>query len=130
MCRQQPRLCPRSAAPRLLIPATRSSVSLSCLPVSPDRAIDVGGKFDKEVQQRPIAGLPQHGAAALGESVARMRLPRRRQEPPAKRTAIQRELRTQLLLRHIVRKKVAHDRVPRPRPETAASALVVTRFIF
>src|SRR5580700_5935651 len=92
-------------------------------------AVNFRGKFDEEIQQRAVSCLPQHGAPAFGKSVARMRFPRRRNHSPAKRAAIQSPLRTQFLLTFIVGKKVAHDGMPRPGPETVATTLIVTRFV-
>src|ERR1017187_4499520 len=137
--RSEPSSHSLSASRRLLDEALASKTAaiptarklLLALPLlRADRTIDVGRKFDEEIQQRAVSGLSQHGAATLGKGVARVRFPRGRNQSPTERTAIQCPLRPQLLLAFIVGKKITHNRMPRPGPEAAALALIVARLIF
>src|ERR1700678_2565296 len=97
------------------------------LSLSPQLPVNIHRKLGKEVRHNPPPRLTERGISAFRKRIARLRQPRRRDHAPAERAAIQRPLRTHLLLAPVIRQKIPHHRMPRPWPESAAPALIVTR---
>src|SRR5579863_7857588 len=95
----------------------------------PKFAIDIAGEFDEKIEQRPIAGLAEYGESPVCQRIPRMRLPRGRDHASGKGPAVKRPLRAQFAFGFVVGEKISHDGVPCPWPESAAPALIVTRFI-
>jgi hypothetical protein len=91
--------------------------------------VNLSRKLNEKIQQRSPPHLPRHSPPTLRKRVPRMRLPSRRNHPPAKRPSIQSQLRTPMLLTPVISHQIPDKRMPRPRPQPAALALVIAHFI-
>src|SRR5581483_6155247 len=87
-------------------------------------------KFNKEIQERSVACLAKHSAAALGERIAWMRFPRRGDHAPSECAGIKGQLRTTLDFRIVEGKEIARKRMFRAWPKPFALAAIVAGLIF